>query len=120
MNWLCSHNVEKTPWKHIYSYTSITSQELLFIYFRSIPQLHEHTLSSLILWISKNIVIQFKITTRTVIKALEVCQSLQFSPELLMIEIEPSDEPQANIRPYSGGAHDIEFTTKITKVLNDR
>lgn len=71
------------------------------------------------MWISKNIVIQFKITTRTLVKASEVCQSLQFSPELVMTEIEQSDEPQANIRPYSGGAHEIEFTAKITKVLND-
>ena len=106
---------------HLFLHWTWYNLSRIIIYlFRSIPQLHEHTLSSLILWISKNIVIQFKITTRTVIKALEVYQSLQYSPELLMIEIEPSDEPQANIRPYSGGAHDIEFTAKITKVLNDR
>lgn len=36
-----------------------------------------------------------------------------------MIETEPSDEAQANTRPCSGDAHDIEFTAKVTKVLND-
>ena len=33
-------------------------------------------------------------------------------PELVIIEIDPSDEPQANIRPQSGDAQDIAFTEK--------
>ena len=37
---------------------------------------------------------------------------IEYLPELVIIEIDPSDEPQANIRPQSGDAQDIAFTTK--------
>ena len=39
-------------------------------------------------------------------------------PELVIIEIDPSDEPQANIRPQSGDAQDIAFTNKMSDLEN--
>ena len=39
-------------------------------------------------------------------------------PELVIIEIDPSDEPQANIRPQSGDAQDIAFTKKMSDLEN--
>lgn len=42
-------------------------------------------------------------------------------PELLKIEIEPSDEPQANIKPQSGEAQDIAFTkTRLNDISKEK
>ena len=37
---------------------------------------------------------------------------IEYLPELVIIEIDPSDEPQANIKPQSGDAQDTAFTKK--------